>query len=693
MKGRHAVAVTVFMLVSLVTAETAHGQSDMTLELAEGNAVRVQGESTSMLNVPATSKTKAGSSTDNTEESKLEYRKKKQKRIAEYEKLGLRSFGVQPSLLLDEPMGNCSGFLGLNSAWTSLTANQTYALSLSDVEVPWFLPSYPSRDSFSLQISTKLLVLTLSSHESIAVSSEYDKVTSSMPTAGQNYNSSGFPSVEVYGSSSTPDTPPTVAVLLLDATTLQIRTLPEAYLSSASNSSTVASFQSSQESSSKMSKSYGISYSNISMREGSSVSIVSVCLFCVQPILSQDTKMFDPSWNTMSSGHCDDCSFLLPDLGFDFFIGNMNVRNTIWVSSNSYITFQSMATMYWNLGLNNPPQLTLHIGSHDDASLFIGWQSVTEEGEVGVKVRVEGSRYYWLTGYDLAYEVTFFASNVIRVEMIKSPWDRTNFFLVNGTTSYKIVDYYASMAKFNRAILKLSRTAGAFLTPSCSWCGRVMQGDQVEGGAWIDELCNLRCPTYRDEVKLSANSTICVCKENMFETPNYMAASVNFTCVPCPLGSFSPRGSRQIADCKCHPGAYLSSGNASQLNASQLSSLTCQECPVVLPTGASFVDQCEWACSEGFSPMSVGGKEVCVPSRLASTWYSSADLQDCVPPSSWDALLLTRAYNYTTGGLGLLGDLGRYEVWVCVYGDACSQDPKDAVCYVYDEIQRAFYPW
>jgi len=72
----------------------------------------------------------------------------------------------------------------------------------------------------------------------------------------------------------------------------------------------------------------------------------------------------------------------------------------------------------------------------------------------------------------------------------------------------------------------------------------------------------------------------------------------------------------------------------------------------------------------------------------------SLSVQQCELSKDWNVIVSQLSSGeILTGGLGILMDVGRFEVWVCDYESACVSHVIDAACFVYDERNKSFLPW
>lgn len=107
---------------------------------------------------------------------------------------------------------------------------------------------------------------------------------------------------------------------------------------------------------------------------------------------------YDPSKRTTFplSVNEDEESFLLPDIGFDFIYNGVNYRDSLWVCTNSYITFGTQFTEYnpepGVAGLfENIP--TLFVGADDSITNFISYYKGTYNGRKAMFVFFDAKDY------------------------------------------------------------------------------------------------------------------------------------------------------------------------------------------------------------------------------------------------------------------------------------------------------------
>ena len=85
------------------------------------------------------------------------------------------------------------------------------------------------------------------------------------------------------------------------------------------------------------------------------------------------------------------------------------------------------------------------------------------------------------------------------------------------------------------------------------------------------------------------------------------------------------------------------------------------------------------------------------PSSSVVPAWNQSQHKLCQPIfDSWQELdqkIKTGAVNVKMGGLGKLLVPDRYEVWICVFDDACALGGDWYFCYVLDETSKKFVPW
>ena len=92
----------------------------------------------------------------------------------------------------------------------------------------------------------------------------------------------------------------------------------------------------------------------------------------------------------------DDGFVALPPLGFPFCIEGVDVSETVFVSSNSFISFGAGFESYNELSAFWPPVPTLFIGAADNLATAIALRVVSDEARRGVEIRFEGKANTWL---------------------------------------------------------------------------------------------------------------------------------------------------------------------------------------------------------------------------------------------------------------------------------------------------------
>ncbi|EKX39070.1 hypothetical protein GUITHDRAFT_114727, partial [Guillardia theta CCMP2712] len=230
----------------------------------------------------------------------------------------------------------------------------------------------------------------------------------------------------------------------------------------------------------------------------------------------------------LSPSSVDDGSWRVPDLGFPFCVGGNNVQSSVYISSNSYLTFGQAWSTYTSLSASNPYVPTLFVGAGDtSAQLIVG--TPTREGDMrGYVVRFEGtSSTSGLPGHpNLIFEVTFFANNTLRVAIgMQNTYFSTMYMMSDGRgstlTSFSMPDREARLlvsgvpspyvmldlpcVLCNNSIPPNAIYSSDFSTASqsCNWIcqpGFYLKGEscaECEGkpsnASYSDELCGWTC--------------------------------------------------------------------------------------------------------------------------------------------------------------------------------------------------------
>eukprot|EP00960_Hanusia_phi_P071642 767597-Hanusia_phi.AAC.1 len=93
----------------------------------------------------------------------------------------------------------------------------------------------------------------------------------------------------------------------------------------------------------------------------------------------------------LSPSSVDDGSWRVPDLGFPFCVGGGNMQSSVYISSNSYLTFGQASSTYSSLSASNPSVPTLFLGAGDTSAQLIVGTRMKEGGMDGYVVRFEGT--------------------------------------------------------------------------------------------------------------------------------------------------------------------------------------------------------------------------------------------------------------------------------------------------------------
>lgn len=110
----------------------------------------------------------------------------------------------------------------------------------------------------------------------------------------------------------------------------------------------------------------------------------------------------------------DDGYFGLPALPFSFFLAGSDFGlsgQSIFVCSNSFITFGNPSTEYNNLGAANPPYPKLLVAAGDRS--YNGLYSGSLDNGKSFTVRFEGNQRYDNNGSTIIWEATFYSDGCI----------------------------------------------------------------------------------------------------------------------------------------------------------------------------------------------------------------------------------------------------------------------------------------
>lgn len=110
----------------------------------------------------------------------------------------------------------------------------------------------------------------------------------------------------------------------------------------------------------------------------------------------------------------DDGYFALPAIPFSFFLSGADFgksAQSIFVCSNSFITFGSPSTAYSNLGAANPPYPKLLVAAGDRS--YNGLYSGSLDDGKSYTVRFEGNQRYDNNGSVVIWEATFYSDGCI----------------------------------------------------------------------------------------------------------------------------------------------------------------------------------------------------------------------------------------------------------------------------------------
>ena len=133
----------------------------------------------------------------------------------------------------------------------------------------------------------------------------------------------------------------------------------------------------------------------------------------------------EPEWTVVHGEPeiVDDGFVALPPLGFPFCIEGVDVSETVFVSSNSFISFGAGFESYNELSAFWPPVPTLFIGAADNLATAIALRVVSDEARRGVEIRFEGKANTWLfedddeEGGPIVWSATLWDDNSIAVSV------------------------------------------------------------------------------------------------------------------------------------------------------------------------------------------------------------------------------------------------------------------------------------
>jgi hypothetical protein len=113
----------------------------------------------------------------------------------------------------------------------------------------------------------------------------------------------------------------------------------------------------------------------------------------------------------------DDSFIELPDLPFDFYFLGTNYKNSIFLSSNTYLTFGQGSAVYSGLSGSNPFLPKIHLGSADHSYQRVYWQQVVINGQDALVVRYEGtnSTVGSIGSPNILMQITFFPNQRMNV--------------------------------------------------------------------------------------------------------------------------------------------------------------------------------------------------------------------------------------------------------------------------------------
>jgi hypothetical protein len=113
----------------------------------------------------------------------------------------------------------------------------------------------------------------------------------------------------------------------------------------------------------------------------------------------------------------DDSFIELPDLPFDFYFLGTNYKNSIFLGSNTYLTFGQGSSNYSGLSASNPFLPKIHLGSADHSYQRVYWQQVVINGQDALVVRYEGTNSTGGTpgSPNIVMQITFFPNQRMTV--------------------------------------------------------------------------------------------------------------------------------------------------------------------------------------------------------------------------------------------------------------------------------------
>lgn len=126
------------------------------------------------------------------------------------------------------------------------------------------------------------------------------------------------------------------------------------------------------------------------------------------------TKTPSTAFTLLAPGYVDDANYVIPDIGFDFpFYGN-NYRTSIYVGSNSYVTFGFGSNSYQNINATNPGR-GICIGAEDNGLAGAGGVYYNiQPGQATIRYRGT-NRISGTTNIDIDWDVILFVSGNIRI--------------------------------------------------------------------------------------------------------------------------------------------------------------------------------------------------------------------------------------------------------------------------------------
>lgn len=127
------------------------------------------------------------------------------------------------------------------------------------------------------------------------------------------------------------------------------------------------------------------------------------------PIMSGNASAKGSSGLSLLCSNNDDGTYILPDFGFDFYYNNVNVRNSCYVSGNSWVGLGSTTDR-------------LRFNSLDTKAAYIYCGPETVGGHKTFRIVWWGYSYYNRTGsYNQGWELVFFEDGTIQFLLLYSP--------------------------------------------------------------------------------------------------------------------------------------------------------------------------------------------------------------------------------------------------------------------------------